>query len=169
MNRCYSTLVVLLLLTTSTLGQELPPPLNDEFLDFLVGDWNGTSLHEGKPVYDRSTIGWGLNHQFLIFREVIPPTGPPQYELHGYMTYDRDARKYLSFWFDVAGTAHQLEGRRQGETLRWEGITALGRSICSYTRESPQRFRISLQVMEQDGSWKKLPDIVRERRSATSH
>lgn len=150
------------------LAQELPPPLDDDFLNFLVGDWNGTSIPPGrdKPVYDRATIGWGLNHQFLIFREVMPRTGPPQYEMHGYMTYDRVANKYRSFWFDVAGAIHQLEGERQGERIRWEGLTALGKSVCLYTRETPNRFRVSLQVMGQDGKWQSLPDVVRERRMA---
>ena len=145
-------------------AQELPPSLDDGFLNFLSGDWNGASRYEGKPVYDRATIGWGLNHQFLIFREVIPRTGPPQFEIHGYMTYDRGAQKYRSYWFDVSGAVYQFEGQRHGEQLRWEGMTALGKSLCTYTRETPDRFRISLQVLGKDGNWQKLPDIVRERR-----
>lgn len=153
-----------------TLAQQLPPPLDDDFLNFLVGDWNGTSTPPGqdRPVHDRSTIGWGLNHQFLIFREVMPAIGPPQYELHGYMTYDRAAKKYRSFWFDVSGAIHQLEGERQGEQIRWEGWTALGKSICFYTREGPHHFRISMQVQSRDGGWQSLPDVVRERRKAAA-
>lgn len=146
------------------LAQELPPPLDDDFLNFLAGDWNGSSTYEGKPVYDRATIGWGLNHQFLIFREVIPRAGPPQFEIHGYITYDRVAQKYRSYWFEASGAVYQFEGQRYGEQLRWEGMTALGKSICIYTRETPDRFRISLQVLGKDGRWQKLPDVVRERR-----
>ena len=115
-----------------------PPPVEDEFLDKLVGkwEWEGTIIMDGQERTFKGTESyeWGLNHQFMMMRFESPDfPGPGQkYEGMGLMRRTPDTNEYQGWWFDVFGDADRSQGTRDGDTLKMRGEGSMGKSRYTF-------------------------------------
>jgi len=62
------------------------------FLERWVGEWEGTGTSDGKPVRDRMTIQWTLNHRFLRFTYIAQEGD--RYKGEGYFWYNPQLKRY---------------------------------------------------------------------------
>jgi hypothetical protein len=89
---------------------QLPPPYEDEFLDFIIGDWAGKYTLDGLEFDSKSEVRWAFNHQFVRglnrsegaigvaeSSEVWQPAGEPG--------------AYKLWWFDAWGNAGVAHGK----------------------------------------------------------
>ena len=85
-------------------------PLDDPFLDRLVGTWDIRGTIAGRPLEHRGEVEWSLNHQFLKVHcldvsKGTPGAGRPRvrYEALVFIGYDNMSERYVVHWIDVFG------------------------------------------------------------------
>ena len=88
-----------------------PPPLQDPFLDYFVGDWKvERKFGSGQTAEQTLHIDWVLNHHFIEmyygWRE-----GSPPYEAMVFIGYDDADKDYVCHWVDVFGARDSALGR----------------------------------------------------------
>lgn len=117
-------------------GQESwtpPPPLEDEYLERFVGEWEytGTMNFMGKPseFTATETIEWILNHQFILGRYHQPSTeeGKADFEGISIMRSTPGTNQYQGWWFDVHAASDTTKGTRDGDSFSWEGEGPMGK------------------------------------------
>jgi hypothetical protein len=93
-------------------------PLEDRFLQNLVGDWTISRRTRGTVVTNTLRAEWVLQHQFvqLHMKDVAEP---PEYEALVLIGYDGSRERYVANWCDTfggqyAGVAH---GTRVGNSI----------------------------------------------------
>jgi len=94
-------------------------PLQDPFLDGLVGDWQVARVMNDRTVQNTVQAEWVLNHQFLRlhYRDVATP---PKYEAMAFIGYDDAGAHYVVHWLDVFGGHFSQtlgSGKRDGNAL----------------------------------------------------
>ncbi|NIR47653.1 DUF1579 domain-containing protein [candidate division KSB1 bacterium] len=100
-----------------------PPPLDDKWCNFLIGEWEGTSEGPMGKSQERETIEMGLNGQFLFRRAEGKMENGMSYVGMGAMTIDPESGKYVGYWIDshrgmYEGTGQAEDGKL---TMSWEG------------------------------------------------
>ncbi len=95
-----------------------PEPLQDKFLESLVGTWKGPSDFMGEAFEGTATYEWVLGHQFLKGTE--KSVGPSAtYFSEGFWKVEKG--EYLAWWFDSMGSAGSMKGKLEGDTLASTG------------------------------------------------
>jgi len=94
-------------------------PLQDAFLDGLVGDWQVVRLMKNRTTENAVHAEWVLNHQFLRlhYRDVGTPS---KYEAMVFIGYDNARKHYVVHWIDVFGGHFSQtlgSGKRDGNAL----------------------------------------------------
>lgn len=91
-----------------------PPPVNNKVYDAMVGTWRGESNMMGTKMNDVLTIGWQLNHQFIIMElEATNKNNPSEkYEGMGVMGVDAQGNA-KTWWFDSWGAESVSTGTGQ--------------------------------------------------------
>lgn len=105
------------------MGQmQMPQPLNDEFMSWLVGEWEGTSESEHGQAKEWEKIEMGLDGQFL-FHHAKSDMGEMSYQGRGVTTLDPETGKIMGFWIDNFRGMYKGEGTREGDkvTMTWKG------------------------------------------------
>ena len=95
----------------SRVQAQLPPPLQDRFLDNFVGDWR-VERNMGKRGVKQSSVHceWVLNHQFIEFH--YGGAGPKtEYEAFVFIGFDGMAKNYVCHWVDIFGASESALGR----------------------------------------------------------
>ena len=98
-----------------------PPPLDDPFLDNLVGKWRIERRIDGTFVVNSLEAKWVLQHHFLQLH-MKDVANPPKYEAIVLIGYDGLAERYVAHWMDVYGGAYSGKGvgRREANTIEFE-------------------------------------------------
>jgi hypothetical protein len=93
-------------------------PLQDTFLDGLVGSWHVVRVMKNRTVENTVQAEWVLNHQFLRlhYRDVATPS---KYEAMVFIGYDNAEKHYVVHWIDVFGGhfSSRGSGQREGNAL----------------------------------------------------
>jgi hypothetical protein len=98
-----------------------PPPVNDPFLDNLLGHWNISRKVHGSTVANTMDAEWVVQHRFLQLH-MKDVANPPKYEALVLIGYDGVAERYVAYWMDDFGGAYSAvgRGRRQGNTIEFQ-------------------------------------------------
>lgn len=120
-----------------------PPPVEDAFLDSLVGEWlwtgtiNLPDLGE-MPYTATEKMKWAMNKQFLL-SEYSAPMGPddPMFEGLGLTRPTSDENEYEQWWFDISGKGLMMKAKLDGKTLSsaWECETGKFRSTMTVNED----------------------------------
>lgn len=96
------------------------PPLHDEFLDHLVGEWRIERSARGRTLENTMTARWVLQHQFVEVH-MIDPASPPQYEATVHIGFDPAKSRYVAHWCDNfgAGLSSVGSGTRNGDSVEF--------------------------------------------------
>jgi hypothetical protein len=114
---CSLTFLTLAFAGESQDGRE--HPLQDAFLDGLVGDWQVVRTMKNRTAENTVHADWVLNHQFLRlhYRDVATPS---KYEALVFIGYDNAGKHYVVHWIDVFGGHFSQtlgSGKRDGNAL----------------------------------------------------
>jgi hypothetical protein len=96
------------------------PPLQDGFLDHLVGEWNLTREGRGRTARNSVAAQWVLGHQFVELH-MIDVEQPPTYEALVLIGYDVQRAQYVVHWCDSFGGGYAGVGRgvRRGDAIEF--------------------------------------------------
>ncbi len=99
-----------------------PSPLEDEFLERFVGEWEITGTTEAggeKHAFTATeSFEWILNHQFLVSNYEAPMgPGMPTFEGMAVARSTPGTKDYELWWFDIDGDGEKSEGKRDGNTV----------------------------------------------------
>lgn len=147
-----------------------PTPLEDEFLDRLVGTWvvAGTTHGLSLPAHSMQ-IDWVLNHQFVRIDQRTAENRPGwniPYEALHFIGYDRAQKRYVLHALTVAGangppTAY---GSRQDDVLKFEAGDDQRRvdmQLIWRAESGTWRFVWGSQLA--GGEWQAVTDLVLTR------
>jgi hypothetical protein len=155
----------------------LPPPLDDEWSRWLVGEWEGTGESDTGQGRGVERIALGLNGQFLVCRGRAEITGmtPDQvtylkqnmhasdeeierfkragYESLQFFTVDQTTGEVIGCLFDSLRCMARGRGRREGnrEIVEWEWATG-HRSTRITQRISEDKMAVTQRTPMPDGS-----------------
>ena len=102
-----------------------PRPLEDDFLDRLVGTWVVTGTSHDLPVPGSIQVDWVLNHQFVRIDQKTTENRPGwniPYEALHFIGFDRGQKRYILHALNVAGASGPpvAYGSRQGDEIKFE-------------------------------------------------
>lgn len=84
-------------------------PLEDPFLQNLVGDWTISRQIRGTVVQNTMKGEWVLNHQFVRLH-MRGPGQPPSYEALVLVGFDPSRSRYVAHWCDDFGGQYSAVG-----------------------------------------------------------
>jgi hypothetical protein len=88
----------------------LPPPYEDEFLEYIVGDWAGKYTLAGVEFDSRSEVRWAYNHQFVRGHNIsVGAIGTS--ESGEVWQRGPEPGTYNLYWFDAWGNAGIAQGK----------------------------------------------------------
>lgn len=142
-------------LSSSVSAQETQGPLQDPFLDELVGTWSMTGHVMGDSVkYDASGT-WVLNHQFLRLR-MEDVNSPPEYVAQVFIGYDPRKEEYIAHWLDSSGgRASKTLGyaQREKDTMEFKFDYPDGPFRTTFEKKSNDRWHLLMRSKGDDGQW----------------
>lgn len=138
-------MAILMFAALPLLAQAPPGPLQDDFCDWMVGKWEGTTESTMGKSNDEMEVDWDLEHQFIEmrFKSKVAETDPAKleamakamgatkeqvlmpYKGRGMMTVNPQTKEFVSYWFDSMRGTYQGKGKREGDviTTNWESPT----------------------------------------------
>ncbi|HLQ38279.1 MAG TPA: hypothetical protein VK348_10775 [Planctomycetota bacterium] len=110
------------------------PPLHDDFLDHLTGDWQLTRSIRGTTTHDEVSARWILGHQFVRLH-MIDVQRPPAYEAMVLIGHDQEHAQYVAHWCDSFGGGYSGIGRgvRRGNAIEFRFDYADGPFFNTFT------------------------------------
>jgi len=127
-----------------------PPPLEDSFIDWMIGEWRGeTSSNMGKA-QDYMKCELGLEGQFLILHYDSKTEDGRSISGLAAITKD-DAGNTIGYWFDSWRTLSQGEGFREGNisTIKWK--TNMGIYLRTTERIDENTMRVTGTMTGENG------------------
>jgi len=96
------------------------PPLRDDFLDHLVGNWHISRSTRGKTVENLMDAHWAIQHQFVQVHMIDTKT-PPAYEANVFIGFDAAKSRYVAHWCDTFGAGYSAigYGTRNGDSIEF--------------------------------------------------
>jgi hypothetical protein len=112
--------LVALALSLAATAEHKPGPVNDPFLDNLLGHWKISRKIHGTVVANTLEAKWVLQHKFLELH-MKDVADPPEYEALVLIGYDGVAERYVAYWMDDYGGAYSQVGygKRQGNSIEF--------------------------------------------------
>jgi hypothetical protein len=93
----------LLFLVLAAIRGQLPPALQDPFLENFIGDWRvERQMGNGRTTQTSVHCEWVLKHQFIEFHYGASDAAP-EYEAFVFIGFDDAAKGYVCHWMDVFG------------------------------------------------------------------
>jgi len=143
---------------------EIPKPGSQhERLRALVGSWKGDEKMYPSPWDSQGGTAKGftearldLDGMFVIADYRQERDGKVTYRGHGVFGWDGKLSVYTMYWFDSLGMdpGGPARGTWEGNTLRFEMQTPMGRSRYEYAFEGHGRYAFSISMSEDGKSWK---------------
>ena len=99
-----------------------PEPLNDDWHEWMVGEWEGWSESEKGKTTEWLKCDMGLNGQFL-FLATKSEMGEMTREGRGASTIDPESGAFVGYWVDNFRGMYEGKGKRADNkvTTTWEG------------------------------------------------
>jgi hypothetical protein len=135
-------------------GLELPPPYQDEFLEFIVGDWAGIYTLDGIEFDSRSEVRWAYNHQFVRGHNVSKGSIGTAESSEVWQPGETPGA-YNLWWFDSWGNAGVAKGKLTPTGWFFEGDdAAIGGFRNTITRVGDDELQFKMeQGPNEDGSF----------------
>ncbi len=110
-----------LLFLSASLHAQRHVPLEDPFLDNLVGKWKIERKIDGTLVANTMEAQWVLQHRFLKLH-MKDVSNPPKYEALVLIGYDPLAERYVAHWTDTYGGGYSAlgYGKRDGNSIEFK-------------------------------------------------
>jgi len=171
-NRVISSLAILVAVAPMARGQAAldgrDHPLQDSFLDGLVGDWQVDRVMKNRAAQNTVQAEWVLNHQFLRLHYLDVAT-PPKYEAMVFIGYDNAGTHYVVHWIDVFG-GHFCQtigsGKRDGNAILVTFDYPEGQFQNTFTFDSKEATWTSLmRQKDKTGKWKQFSEDHFRRKS----
>jgi len=144
---------VSLLLSFATGAEPKQGPLNDPFLDNLVGKWKIERKIRGTLVANTLESEWVLQHRFLQLR-MRDVANPPKYEAIVLVGFDPIAERYVAHWCDTSGGGYSAMGygKRDGNSLEFRFEYPDGPFYNTFNWEPGERgWTMVLENTDKDG------------------
>jgi len=124
-----------------------PAPLDDDFMNWMVGEWEGSSEHEGamgkSEVWMKCEMG--VDGQFMMMEFKSKSAAMGQFTGRGAYTLD-ETGGIKAFWIDSFRDMGQGKGTREGDvmTMSWESKMGKGTRVTT---------KVSDDKMTGTGEW----------------
>jgi hypothetical protein len=101
----------------------MPKPLDDEFLKWNIGEWEGTTTMPMGTSQDWQKVEMSLDDQFILIQYNSSVNGQVVYKGAGPMTIDPKTGGVVGYWFDNMRGMYKGVGKREGNkvSMTWEG------------------------------------------------
>jgi hypothetical protein len=146
-----------------------PRPLDDEFLDRLVGKWVATGTSHELPVPQTIQVDWVLNHQFVRIDEKTTENRPGwniPYEALHFIGYDPVQKRYVLHVLNVLGASGPpvAYGERKNNEIKFEARTGQ-RNVDMRLSWRPESgtWRCVWGSQPVGGDWQSITDLVLTR------
>lgn len=129
-------------------------PLQDPFLENLVGDWTISRKIRGTVVTNTLKADWVLQHQFvrLHMKDVADP---PAYEALVLIGHDAPTDRYVAHWCDSFGAQYAGVGygKREGDSIDFVFSYADGPFHNTFTWDrAAKTWTFLMQAESKDGT-----------------
>lgn len=112
---------VIVVAVPTVLSAQQPPPLGDEVLISLSGEWEGTWERPDSTYPTSMTRTVSLDGQYIVVEAVLGFRSP--YKGMGTWTKDEETGEWLGRWFDNYRMFHTGKGSLEGNRLTMEWTT----------------------------------------------
>ncbi|NIR47654.1 DUF1579 domain-containing protein [candidate division KSB1 bacterium] len=129
-----------------------PPPLDDEWSNWMVGEWEGTSEGPMGKSKDWMKCQKGLDGQFLIIHWKGKMDNGMTYEGRGASTIHPMSGKVMGYWIDSMRGMYEGEGKREGNKLTMEWTGSTGTAVRITEKISDDKFVVTEKMTMPDGS-----------------
>jgi hypothetical protein len=144
-------------------------PLQDPFLDGLVGQWQVARVMPNRTAENTVQAEWVLNHQFLLlhYRDAATPS---KYEAMVFIGYDNAGQHYVVHWIDVFGGHFSQtlgSGKRDGNAVLFRFDYPDGAFQNTFTFDPKEKTWTSLMRQKnKTGEWSTFAEDRFRRASA---
>lgn len=160
--------VGIFLLSFPAAAQEPDAPLQDPFLDDMVGTWTMTGHVMGDSVEYDATGTWVLNHQFLRLRMEDVNT-PPEYVARVFIGYDGKNKEYVAHWLDSSGGRSSKTlgyGQLEDNAIEFRFDYPEGPFRTTFEQIGDNTWHIRMRSKGDNGSWSAFADFEMVPRSS---
>jgi len=118
-----------------------PPPLNDEFINWMLGEWKGSTTSTMGKTSDHMICEMGFDGQFMI--STYKSKGEKGMNMEGMaiMTKTPDG-KLTAYWIDSWRSMSEGSGTREGNISRTEWTTPMGTYVRTTEKVDENTMRI---------------------------
>jgi hypothetical protein len=153
-----------------------PQPLSDDFSDWMIGEWEGTTTSIMGTSKDWQKVEWGLDKQFLMTNYTSKTLGMTEeqkkkaaemwgmslediekmtqmtYKGMGPMTMNPATGEYVGYWFDNWRGVYTGKGRREGNkvAITWEG--PMGTEVRTTEKVSDDKMVVTFKSTDPKGN-----------------
>jgi hypothetical protein len=140
----------------------IPPPLDDPFVNWLIGEWEGETTSAVGKTTDHVKYELGLNGQFLIMTFESKTVEGRSFSGIGAVTLDKVGNS-VGYWIDSWRTMSEGNGFREGNlsTMKWSTNEGLYIRTTEKIDENTMRVSGSMtdpsgQEMRSDSNYKRV-------------
>lgn len=135
----------------SEMASMMPPPaLNDEFMTWMVGEWQGTTESPMGKSTDWQKCSLGLDGQFLLIEYKSTWDGGG-YAGMGALTLTQTG-DVAGYWIDNMRTMSKGMGKREGNVATMEWESQMGKMTRVMEKVSDDKFTVAVKWPGPDGS-----------------
>jgi len=121
-----SPVVLLMCMALPLFAQAPPAPLQDDFYDWMIGEWEGTTESTAGKAADEMKVDWDLEHPFADMhykQKMGEGAAALVYKGRGMLTVNPQSKEYIGHWFGSFRDISTGKGTRTGNkvTMTWEG------------------------------------------------
>jgi hypothetical protein len=128
-----------------------PQPLNDEWFNWLVGEWEGWSDSPQGKTQDWEEFEMGLDGQFL-FVESKSVMGNITYTGMGAITVHPQSGERLGYWIDNFRGMYEGKGKLEGNTITMEWLGNQGTYNETIEKLSDNKYKINWSFTDPRGN-----------------
>jgi hypothetical protein len=110
---------------SETAKEAMPAPpqrLDDDFHEWMIGEWQGTTTSSMGKAQIRLKIEWGLDRQFVVIHETSIFDATVVYKGIGIFTKDPTSGDFIGHWFDNLRGVYKGTGKFEDNKviMAWE-------------------------------------------------
>ncbi len=154
--------IFIFILTTSSLyAQEkdagiandipaMPTPLDDEVLDWLIGEWQGNINNASASVATLLKYEYTLDNQYVaIFSKSV--INGINYQGKGAMTLKPHTKEVIGFWSDNRRGLYKGKGSIDNDMLKMIWYSAEGNTTRIIKKIDKNKFLLLISISDKDG------------------
>ena len=127
------------------------PPLEDEFMKWMIGEWEGQSKSEMGESNDHITYEMDFGGQFIVMHYNSERENGTVMTGMGVITHTQDG-KYTGYWVDSWRTLSVGKGYREGNLSTMEWSTPMGIYVRKTEKVDENTMRITGLMTNADGT-----------------